>query len=137
MDQQIEKLYELLDDAYSPAKLELFKNLFIACIKEFGENKHHLVGIVLRIQGKFDCFFDDHREVNVMGEPGWWLQGDIHQREYAVEAYGRGGASYTVHDHDVHPTRTPGFTLQEQHTHNWRKPPRWERSTIVFEYVKP
>lgn len=98
----VEKLYDLLEDVVddegeiiSPADPELFKALFIAAVQEFGDEKYHLVGLALRIQGEFDCFFNDHLEIGVLGDPGWYPKGDDPTRyNDDKDCYGRGGMKF-------------------------------------------
>ncbi len=101
----IEKLYDLLEDVVddegeiiSPADPELFKVLFIAAVQELGDEKYHLIGIALRIQGEFDCFFDDHLEIGVMGDPGWNPKSDFYYGENnsTNSWYERGGRYHYI-----------------------------------------
>ena len=100
----VEKLYELLKPSDEgivnnlgqgcpPDNLTLFKSLFIAAVQELGDEKYHLVGLALRIQGEFDCFFNDHREVGVMGDPGWCQKGDDVD-EGNIYCFGRGSIEW-------------------------------------------
>ncbi len=97
---QIQKLYDLLEDVtdeegeiISPADPELFKALFIAAVQDLGDEKYHLIGIALRIQGEFDYFFDEHHEVGVLGDPGWCQKGDDVD-EGNICCFGRGSVEW-------------------------------------------